>query len=575
MGKNICIIHFNTPVLTRCLVHSINKYTPGTNIYIFDNSDKSPFINFFDNVTVLDNTHGQIIDFKKELAKYPLRVKSRGKTNDYGSAKHAMSIQKCIEIIGDDFVLLDSDVLLKRDISQVWNKNYVWIAGVEDWLNKSIVGATKKKRVCPFLLYMNVEEMNKLGITFFDDTHMLGLNNGPKCEEYETGVWLYESTPKNKRRIINYNDYIYHFRAGSWLEDARTKQHYRQIDPLKWLERHKDAWLKPGESLPKDWKNVHVKEEYDYIRKKTNAASFNDAFDHIYCLHYLPDFERLESIKKEFDRIGIDSSSEKFSWVYDYPSPLLDLVYKDKRLVMDTSLKLTGRERLKNIAMKHYEIVRDAYSWGYDRILVMEDTLQFHRDLEYIGKMLENIPDTDVVMLDKMVSSNANQSTKYNSYISGLGSDALYGNMKDCGVFFIFSSCYALNRKAMERILKIQEEKLVPSDTVLNDRELSGSFAITNVAIRDQKAHRNNSESYARLHLDTSNYGTPVKAVSFPDKKWVKSTSRTTTGKKMIEPRKPLNMTKPAVKPFLPDKSKRTRTIFAKTTGHNKLYDVY
>ena len=63
MNKNIVIIHYNTPHLTECLVRSINMFMDNAIIYIFDNSDKYPFTAEFDNVTVFDNTKGQIINF--------------------------------------------------------------------------------------------------------------------------------------------------------------------------------------------------------------------------------------------------------------------------------------------------------------------------------------------------------------------------------------------------------------------------------------------------------------------------------------------------------------------------------
>ena len=61
---NILIVHYNTPKLTECLVKSINKFV-GTNcnIYIFDNSDKLRFTYSQENLTIFDNTHGQIINF--------------------------------------------------------------------------------------------------------------------------------------------------------------------------------------------------------------------------------------------------------------------------------------------------------------------------------------------------------------------------------------------------------------------------------------------------------------------------------------------------------------------------------
>lgn len=73
MKKNILIIHYNTPYLTECLVRSINLFVKDAIIYIFDNSNEKPFTAKFDNVTVFDNTKGQIIDFNKWLEKYPNR----------------------------------------------------------------------------------------------------------------------------------------------------------------------------------------------------------------------------------------------------------------------------------------------------------------------------------------------------------------------------------------------------------------------------------------------------------------------------------------------------------------------
>ena len=88
MKKNILIIHYNTPYLTECLVRSINLFVEDAVIYIFDNSTDRPFTAEFDNVTVFDNTKGEIIDFDKWLEKYPKKKLSGGKLNKWGSAKH-------------------------------------------------------------------------------------------------------------------------------------------------------------------------------------------------------------------------------------------------------------------------------------------------------------------------------------------------------------------------------------------------------------------------------------------------------------------------------------------------------
>ena len=607
MKKNICIVHFNTPALTRCLVQSINKYTPDANIYIFDNSDKLPFINVFDNVTVLDNTKGQLVDFDEVLSKFPMRIKSRGKTNNYGSAKHSISIQKCVELIEDGFILLDSDVLLKRDISPVWNENYVWVAGVEDWTNKTLVGAKKRKRVCPFLLYMNTKKMNELGIAFYDDTHMLGFNNGPKCEEYETGVWFYEATPKDKRRVINYNDYIVHFRAASWLDDARTKQRYKQIEPKKWLLNNRKYWADPNVPLPKDWYEKYGSPQ-EQVKQMVDKIDFASIFDHIYCLHYLPSEARLQKLKDELSCVGIDENAKYFSWVYDYPTSLLDIVYNDNRVNMSTPLKSSSRSYIKRVSMKHYEIIKEAYSLGYNRILILEDDERFHKDLEYIKKMLANIPNSDIVMFDKMTCSVALEATKYKRYIKTLPADSLYGSMNDSGVFFIFCSCYSLNRKAMKQIIDTQEQSLQPPDTPLNDKTLTGSFALINIAIQDPSMKTREVESYSKIDLDVSVYGAeektktnpkPTAPVSQPPAKGSEKKIGETGGasqaasadnkkpkqvvfrmpttpqsKRKIEPTpKPASQSK---RPIVLDKRKRTHTriLVGKSVGYNKLYET-
>jgi GR25 family glycosyltransferase involved in LPS biosynthesis len=250
--------------------------------------------------------------------------------------------------------------------------------------------------------------------------------------------------------------------------------------------------------------------------------------------------------------------------------------------------------------MKHYEIIKEAYSLGYERILIMEDDVRFHRDLEYIQKMLKNIPDSDIVMFDKMTCSAVLEGTKYKKYIKTLPADSLYGNMNDSGVFFIFCSCYSLNRKAMKQIIATQEKNLLPPDTPLNDKTLTGSFAVINLAIQDPNMKTREVESYSKIGLDVSVYGAeektetapkPAAPVSQPPAKGLEKKIRETSGALQAAPtdnKKPKQVIfrmplKPTVKkrieparPFIPDKRKttKTRVIAAKSSGYNKLYET-
>ena len=116
--KKICIVHYNTPYALTCLIKSINLHVNNAYIYVFENSDKELFVNTFDNVEVFDNSHGQIINYEELLKKYP--NKQCGERNKWASFKHCLAVDKCFELIDDSFVLMDSDILIKKDFSELF-----------------------------------------------------------------------------------------------------------------------------------------------------------------------------------------------------------------------------------------------------------------------------------------------------------------------------------------------------------------------------------------------------------------------------------------------------------------------
>ena len=151
--KQVAIIHFNTPELTEAAIMSLRKQT-GTmyGVTVFDNSDKRPFTAKMDGVKVVDNTQGQIINFDEELAKYPDKCWELAWRSNYGSAKHIMSVQKLWELIPDGFILMESDILLTRNINFLWDERYA-ACGKVQWFR----GRTREKdRLLPFLCYINV-----------------------------------------------------------------------------------------------------------------------------------------------------------------------------------------------------------------------------------------------------------------------------------------------------------------------------------------------------------------------------------------------------------------------------------
>ena len=232
MRKNILIIHYNTPKLTECLVKSINKFVDGAIIYILDNSNRRPFKAKFDNVTILDNTNGQIIDFDKWLKKYPNRDKSPGRINKWGSAKHAYSVERCMEILNQPFILLDSDILLKKDISSLFMDDMAYCGEVVNQ-PKSII-----KRVIPYVCWINTPMIKENGSSYFDGTRMHGLWHSKNGDYYDTGASFYLSTVNLNHKEINWEDYAVHYGHGSWKKPGQVKP----LTQEQWLTANKRLW---------------------------------------------------------------------------------------------------------------------------------------------------------------------------------------------------------------------------------------------------------------------------------------------------------------------------------------------
>ena len=241
--KQVAIIHFNTPELTEAAIKSLRKVSGLMyNVVVFDNSDKRPFTAKMDGVTVIDNTNGQVIDFEKELAKYPDKCWELAWRSNYGSAKHIMSVQKLWEILPDGFILMESDILLTKNINFLWDENFA-ACGKAQWFR----GRTQEKdRLLPFLCYLNVPKLTANGARYFDPTRCWSLSPGGMenpANWYDTGASLLEDIIKTKPALVArlYRDldhYFVHYTGGSWRQNDVANQ-------KAWLEQHKSLWTLP------------------------------------------------------------------------------------------------------------------------------------------------------------------------------------------------------------------------------------------------------------------------------------------------------------------------------------------
>jgi hypothetical protein len=109
---------------------------------------------------VINNRKGQVIDFQKMLAEYPDRNQRHAIVNDWGSMKHIWTVQKLWELLPDGFVLMESDILLKRSIDEFFREEYSVVGYHQHQQpgNKFGIG-----RMLPMLCWMNVPMLTSEG----------------------------------------------------------------------------------------------------------------------------------------------------------------------------------------------------------------------------------------------------------------------------------------------------------------------------------------------------------------------------------------------------------------------------
>ena len=231
----VLIVHYNTPELTEAAIRSLWKHTPNAHVTVFDNSDKRPFknvnVNVNDNrLSIIDNTKGQIVDWEKWLATFPDKIPTP--ENRWGSAKHCYSVEMCMDRFPDGFILMDSDVLIKKDVSQLMDRTVPWKGGVH--VNTRRFGVDIP-RVMPFLCWINTPMLRQHGIRYFNPQKMWNLVSSFPDRHYDTGAWLLEACNNAglQGRRVEIKTWLEHYGHGSWRESK---------SPEAWLRMYRNLW---------------------------------------------------------------------------------------------------------------------------------------------------------------------------------------------------------------------------------------------------------------------------------------------------------------------------------------------
>ena len=224
MIHNIAIVHYNTPALTTALVRSIRKHVPRRRIVVFDNSDVLQLPPMRD-VIRIDNTRGQVVDFGEMIRRYPDRIPT---ACNWGSEKHIASVDWLFDYLPEGFLLLDSDVLLKKDITPLFDDSVAWVG-----MREKQPFDFQRERLAPYCLYINVPMCKAHGIRFWHEGKVYKLSHG-EAPYYDTAASFLEDCENAQLpgRETDIYEYIEHF-GGASCRDC-TQQAW------KWLDLHHD-----------------------------------------------------------------------------------------------------------------------------------------------------------------------------------------------------------------------------------------------------------------------------------------------------------------------------------------------
>jgi len=315
MNKNVLIVNFNTTLLTQCCIKSVNKFTPGCKIYVFDNSDKEPFVNIFENVEVIDNTKGQIINWDSWKKKYVGDKKTHGTHNNYASAKHCFTVEKCMELLEDNFVIIDSDALVKKDFSELYDDKFIYVAETNNQMGMKLI------RVIPFICFINVKLCKEKNIHFFNEMYMHGLGHG-SGDNWDTGAYFYEACKNEKHKEVRYSNYVVHLGNASW----------RNKNVSSWINQYKDLWqgenikikMDKEEQLNKKVVYTCISGKYDTLQE---PEFISEGFDYV-CFTDQPFVSKvwkIREIPKELDGLSqvkkqrmIKINAHKYLSDYDF-----------------------------------------------------------------------------------------------------------------------------------------------------------------------------------------------------------------------------------------------------------------
>ena len=335
-----CVVNSDTPELIDALIRSIRKNSRSIKkVIVFENSLFKPFDkrkrNYGIDVEILDNSRNDLVDFSITQQKI-----EEGCTVS-GWVIHSESIDWLVRNIGRDFILLDSDVLVKNDLS---------------WLvcdKVACVGTHNRNRarcisrVLPYCTYINAPLIMKNGINFFSSEETANVDERNLTD---TGSHLLMKLYK-KDLPIGFADtsrFIEHCGSGSWRGANKIND---------FLKKNKKLFLMKGE-------NLDLGVDKNHVLTSTRQKSPRDIFINVIRSDCITDI--LSVLRNSFVVSCNKKRLETFSRRFDEEFGFVPRMYP-------AFVGFSTQMRKVQTTYSHISIVRMAYALGMPFVGIFED----------------------------------------------------------------------------------------------------------------------------------------------------------------------------------------------------------
>lgn len=218
---------------------------------------------------------------------------------------------------------------------------------------------------------------------------------------------------------------------------------------------------------------------------------WNRWFDKVYCLHYLPNKNRMPRLRTELTRLGL-WGSDMLEMRNMVPQRMEEIVLAACKLNVESCNRLFEV----GIGMENIRVMKEALLLGYERIMIVEDDAAFLRDKSEIIRILDAMPNGfGMVQMDKAVFPEYShlyydmlKEKRINDYFIDSSSNT-----------FTLSTCNVYTRQGMEKVVAALEQRMGIIDTVSAYVKGEPAVAVKNLAVQVIYGGCNNKDFFQKV----------------------------------------------------------------------------